>query len=360
MLTIENVLKKYPDSLTDISDLTAGEKPPILFYILVHAFGYLLQNDPDKILSKSGVARRRYINGVIRSIGKSFLKCPQIIENRNVLKNPQSSEADNGIQLPDKPVIWAPNHYFKDDTLATITAIKRHAYILFGSLPQFYNTFDGVTAWLNGVIITNRKAKESKKTSIQKAVKAMEYGADLMVFPEGVWNKTPDQLLLHFWPGIYRIAKETGALVVPMAHYTEDPTNRQTNNCIHTVVDDPVRIDDLSEKAALAYLREIIGTWYYLMMERYGNSTRTQALDGFDSPINAWEFQLQGRLDTVDRYDREIELCADFRPKDIVLPETVFEAVANITNITPNTARHVAYANQLISLRKKTDYQRRF
>ena len=359
-MDIEKILDKYPESLGSISDLLADKEPSFMFNCLINAFGYLLKNDPDKVLSKNGVLLRRKLNILIRTLGKGFLKCPQVIENRNILKNPDSTEKDPGITLPDTPVIWAPNHYFKDDTLASITALKRHAYILFGSLPQFYNTFDGVTAWLNGVVMTNRKSGASKKASVPKAVKAMNYGADLLVFGEGVWNKSPNRLLLDFWPGIYRIAKETGCLVVPMAHYIEDPTNKKVNNVIHTVVDDPIKIDNLSEKAGLDYLREIIATWHYLLMERYGKSTREKELQNHKTTIDAWEQALIDRVATADMYDTEIEFIADFRPKEIILPEAVFQPIADISNISKLNAPHVAFANNMVSLRKKEDFQRRF
>ena len=200
-------------------------------------------------------------------LGARFLKNPQIFENRNFLRKPDKDPIapDKDILLPKEPVIWAGNHAFKDDGLATILAAKRHAYILFGSLPQFYNTFDGITAYLNGVIMINRKVAASKKSATAKAVRAVGYGADLMVFPEGVWNKTPNRLLLDLWPGIYRIACETGAKVIPVVHYMRDCTGRESNNPIHTVIDDPIRIDDIGEQAALRYVRDVLATWFYLM-----------------------------------------------------------------------------------------------
>ncbi len=283
----------------------------------------------------------------ILALGPHFLQVPQIFENRNFLRNPDSNEKlvlDTPILLPPEPVIWAANHAFKDDALATILAAKRHAYILFGSLPQFFNTFDGVTAFLNGVIMINRKLSASKRTSIAKAVHAVRYGADLMVFPEGVWNKTPDRLLLDLWPGIYRIACETGARVVPIVHYIRDCTGREKNNPIHTVIDDPVRIDDLGEQAALRYVRDVHATWFYLMMDVYGKSTRAEELKGAATTTVAWERELTARVKTAARYDREIELCADYRPKDIVRPEQVWQALADIEKVTPQNAAYVAYA----------------
>lgn len=44
----EKLLNKYIDSISDISDLTAGEKPSALFYLLTYCFGYLLSNDAEK------------------------------------------------------------------------------------------------------------------------------------------------------------------------------------------------------------------------------------------------------------------------------------------------------------------------
>ncbi len=357
---INIIINKCYGNISGITDLTAGSPPSFMFPFLINAFGYLLNNEPEKVLSKNGVKARKAVNILIKKIGKLFLNCPMVIENRNTLVNPSSKEKDNGIILPDKPVIWAPNHSFKDDILASILATYRHTYILLGSLPQIYNTFDGVTSWLNGSVVINRKVAASRKSAIPKALKAMELGADLLMFSEGVWNKTPNRLLLDLWPGIHRIAKETGALVVPVAHYIEDPTNQKKNNLIHTTIDDPIRIDDLSEKAGLEYLRDVIGTWYYLMMERYGKSTRTEETDGFTDSSNAWEKKLLDLVGTADRYDLEIELCADYRSKDIILPETVFYPIAGISRITPENAAHVAYANQLLTLRKSADYQRRF
>lgn len=306
---------------------------------------------------------RRQLHFIIKKLGPYFLKNPQIFENRNFLQNPDSDgniAPDQGICLPSEPVIWAANHAFKDDVLATILAAKRHAYILFGSLPQFFNTIDGITAFLNGVIMTNRKVSASKRSSTAKAVRTVRYGADLMVFPEGVWNKTPNRLLLDLWPGIYHIACETGAKVVPVVHYIRDCTGREKNNPIHTVIADPIRIDDLSEQAAMRYVRDALATWFYLMMDVYGKSSRAEELKGGLTSTAAWEQELTARVKTADRYDREIELNADYRPKNIVRPEQVWQVFADIEKVTTQNAAYVAYAQNLVDELWEWDFQRRF
>lgn len=358
----QKILDICGNMVTGPSDLLADQPPSRLFWFTAKHFSALLSGDAKVAISEKGIRWRRRLHPIIKKLGPGFLANPQVFENRNYLRAPDAATIapDNGITLPDRPVIWAPNHAFKDDPLASVLAAQRHAYMLFGSLPQIFNTVDGLTAWLNGIIAINRKSEASRRTSVEKGCRALNCGVDLILYLEGILNKTANELILHLWPGIYRIACETGAPIVPIVHYLRDMTNTEPDNPIHTVVDDPIQIDQLSEKAALEYLRDVMATWFYLMMERYGKTTRAELLRGANSPQAAWEKNLRGRLGLIDRYDKEIELSADYRPKDIIRPETVWAGVASIDHITPQNAAHVAYAVNLVEELRRQDYQRRF
>lgn len=345
---IDAILKKYNGMITGIGDLVGDEPPSRLFFLLADRLSYLLDLDEKIAINPKGVERRRKLLPIIKMLGPHFLNNRQIFENRNYLQNPDSQLIpDSQIALPDEPVIWASNHGFKDDALGSVLAAQRHAYILFGSLPQFFNTIDGVAAWLIGVVMANRRISASKKAAIPKAVRAMKCGADLLMYPEGAWNLSPNALMLELWPGVYRIACETGAKVVPMIHYLRDNSTSK-DNPIHTVVDDPVRIDDLTERQALSYLRDIMATWYYLMIETYGKSTRAETL-GASSFDEVWGRQVEERMGFVARWDREIEAIADYRPKGKLFPEQVWRAIADIEKITPQNVRHILYARQLLA-----------
>ena len=318
----------------------------------------MLCDEPDEAGLKKALRWRRRLNPLLKKLVPVSMKVKQIFENRNELRGLPGK--DKGISLPDEPVIWMSTHLFKDDAAASVVAVKRNAYILFGSLPQFYNTFDGVFSWINGVVLVNRKSKASRSQSTSRAVKTIRAGADLLVFPEGGWNRTPELLLTALWPGIYRIAKETGSKIIPVVHYIEDPTCIDKRNKIHTVVDDPVDITSMSEKEALDYLRDIMATWHYLMMERYGRTTRAELLGSYSAYDDAWIDQLALRDLTVEYYDKEIEQRADYRPNEKDSPSQVWEPVATIEHITSANAAHVAYARNLIDDLKKHDYQRSY
>lgn len=384
---IINYIYKYREHLTGFVDFIGDKDAPSkqFLYNIKH-YGYLLEDNPELVVNKKDVLLRKLIlDKLIKLIGPSQLKNKQVFENREYLKSNEASlkeKKDSKIVLSKEPIIWTPNHHFKDDVLASYLATGRQSYILFGSIPQFYNTFDGVLANLVGSLMTNRKVSSSKHASIKKAGRAIQLGSDILCFPEGIWDKLPHDLLLQFWSGVYQIAKENGAKVAPIVHYIYDPTLQidSKTNPIHTVVDDPIDITQFSEKAGLEYLRDIMATWYYLMMEKYGESTREniikfyekRAIDRNDkltkdsfvkrelTSHEAYELYLMDLLETVDWYDSEIELAYDYRPKNIVRPETVFEPIANIKNTTPQNVNNVLAAKQLVKTRKKEDYQRRF
>lgn len=298
---------------------------------------YLKNNDPEKVLSKSGIRIRKIINPAIRKIAPLTSKYKLKVERR--------------AQMPsDKSIIYAPTHGFKDDTLFSIVTIQDDAYILFGSLPQFYNTFDGITAWLNGSIIVDRKDKESRKASKEKMEKAIEMGANLLLYPEGVWNKTQNLPMLKLYPGIYDVAKKTGAYVAPVA------THLEGNKC-YSILDEAFDISQYSKEEGLQILRDKMATLKWELMEKYSTTTRAQLLrQSKDGDIkNYWKDYLNYLISEVDYYDTEIENSAHYIDKNETNIEDAF-AVFNNVEITKENAGVVLNAQKILSKNKENRY----
>ena len=342
---IKKIISDLGDTVTGPADFFGEAKPSFLFWPMVKLMRPLLSCDPDRMISKSSIRVRKFLHPILLKLLPAFLEYKQVIERK--------------IDIPQEPVIWCPTHCFKDDVAASI-GTARHAYILFGSFPMFFNTLDGVGAYINGVAMCNRKVKASKLASMEAAKRLLNMGMDMLVFPEGAWNKTSDKLILPLWPGAYRLAKETGCKIVPVIHYLADPHKKYKGNVIHTVIADPISMDGLGEQEGQALLRDTMATWYYYLMEKYGQSTREVLLDGFETADDAWESYMAMHTGCVKYYDREIELCADYRPKQIVRPEDVWQSVANIQNVHVGNADHVKYARELVAREKRRDFQRRF
>ncbi|MBQ8231911.1 MAG: 1-acyl-sn-glycerol-3-phosphate acyltransferase [Lachnospiraceae bacterium] len=354
---IEKLFDKLGDAVTGPPDLLGSAEPSILFRPMVSLMKNPMSCDVNRMVSKKSLTARRLIHPFLIRIAPLFLERKQVFENKNDLLG--INAPDDMKELPKEPVIWCSNHGFKDDIAATVVA-ARHAYILFGSLPAFFNTFDGISAYLNGVVICNRKVQSSKKASIEGAVQVLNMGTDILMFPEGVWNKTPDRLMLDLWPGAYRIAKEKGCKIVPVIHYLADPHKKYKGNVIHTVVADPISMEGVSEKEGLELLRDTMATWYYLMMERYGHSTRKKLLEGFETSDDAWENYIAMHTGLIRYYDREIELKADYRPRNLTRPEDVWQSIAAIKNVRAENINHIRYAQQQMQQEQKRDFQHRY
>ena len=354
---IEKSIAHLGNTITGPADFFGEAKPSVLFYPMVRLMRPLLSCNPDKMISKTSMRIRKILHPILLKLLPLFLEYKQVFESKNALLGIDAP--DTPLELTNEPVIWCPNHGFKDDVAASLSVV-RHAYILFGSFPMFFNTLDGVGAYINGVAMCNRKVKASKIASMEASRKLLNMGMDILIFPEGVWNKTPDKLLLDLWPGAYRLAQETGSKIVPVIHYLADPHKKYEGNVIHTVIADPISMDGLSEEDGLSLLRDTMATWYFLLMEKYGQTTREELLNGFETADDAWEDYIAMHTGCVGYYDKEIELCADYRPKHIIRSEDVWQSVANIQNIHIGNATYVKYARELVAREKRRDFQRSF
>ncbi len=345
-LLTDKILRSYQDAIIHSRDLLGEEKPSILFYALAPVCRHLLNDRSPKLITKGSMAARKRLHPLLLMLSPLFLTHKQVIER----------EGD----IPEAPVIWCSNHGFKDDVMATVRAAGRHGYILFGSLPICMNTLDGLGAYLNGIALCNRKRRESRAASYASAKKVLELGCDLLIFPEGVWNKSPNKLILDLWPGAVRLARETGRPIVPVAHYLADPHKTYAANVIHTVIGEPFYVNDMTEGDGIAALRDRMATMYYQLMEKYGGSCRKELLGGKADADEAWDSYLAMHTGEIMYYDREIETSADYQPRARIKPEDVWRPIAEIEDASPEKIGHIRFARQLTELETRRDFQHRY
>ena len=171
-------------------------------------FEYLLSSDPDDVISKSGILVRKAINPIYRKVIPFSTKNELIIERKEDVPK-------------DKKIIYSATHGFRDDIVLTLKTIDAPVYLLYGSLLDFYYSIDGLALWLNGTIIVDRKDKKSRAAAILKMKRALELGSNLLIYPEGVWNKEQSLIVQKLYTGIYDVAEKEEALVVPIATIQE-------------------------------------------------------------------------------------------------------------------------------------------
>lgn len=336
-------LKKFSNIISNPSDLTGEASPSVLYPFMTQVAYRLLTDKPQKVITKKSIRLRKTFP-IIKLVSPGFMKFRQVIESKRPV-------------LSEEPVIWCANHSFKDDVAATIRA-ARFGYVFFGSMPIFCNTTDGFGVWLNGTVLCNRKLRESRRRAYQVALKVLDMGTDLLIFPEGVWNATPEKVILHLWPGAVRLAKEKGIKIIPVVHYLRDPHMKYRGNVIHTVIGEPIGVKDLSEKEGITLLRDAMATMYYDLMDQYGQTTREELLAGFDSADSAWENYMKKHF-SLPYFDLEIESTADYRVSTEVRATEVWRSISEVTDLHMGNIDHVLYARQLMKQETRRDYQRR-
>lgn len=265
---------------------------------------YLLDNDPQKTVSKRGLAFRRFLNPAFNKI--ITLKTPTRLEIISRAKMPK-----------DRPVIFAATHGFREDVDNSILTLGKHAYILVGSLEQFFKTTDGILAWANGVILVDRTDKVSRKASKDKMLHLLKMGGNILMFPEGTWNLSPNQLVAGIFPGVYDTAKEAGALVAPVA------THRH-GEMVYSILGKAFDITRFDRKSGLRVLRDKMAALKWRLMEDKTPVIKRKTLPVGEEAEIYWEQQISDLKAEVDYFEHELEEKSVYRHKDIFHKEEVF------------------------------------
>lgn len=263
----------------------------------------LLDDDPKKTISKSGIRIRKVISPMLR-----FL-IPFVTPNSKLTVLRRA-------KMPKKPVIFAATHGFREDAEHTVVMAGRQAYVLNGSLSQVFKSFDGITNWIAGMILVDRADKRSRIAAKNKMIYALKSGASIIMFPEGTWNKSPNELISGLFPGIYDIAKESGALVAPIATF-------RCGKKTYGILEEAFDITQYEQNDGLRILRDKMATMQYEIMEKYAHGKRSELPYGEDA-IVYWKNYIDGLISEVKFYDYELELHTKYCPNDITSPEEAF------------------------------------
>ena len=70
---------------------------------------------------------------------------------------------------------------------------------------------------MNGVIPLETKDREDRKIAYNRAIELLQNGGNLLIYPEGAWNVSPNLVVMKIFTGTVRLAQETGAEIIPIA-----------------------------------------------------------------------------------------------------------------------------------------------
>lgn len=120
------------------------------------------------------------------------------------------------IRHVDRPMIFCPTHNGNYDIQILGEVIRKfHWVLLSGDHNVLPGTMQGNWLAANGVIYLDRDDKIDRQTAKLTAIKLLQMGLNLMIYPEGTWNISENHLVLDLFMGIIEIARQSNALIVP-------------------------------------------------------------------------------------------------------------------------------------------------
>jgi len=301
---------------------------------------YLLSNNPEEVITREDIDKRaRYHNLFVRTIPN--------LSTISMLKVVRRAPIPEG-----RRVIFAMTHGFRDDIALAMKTIPVQANLVYASIPDFFYSIDGQVLSKYGVYLMDRRDKESKAALIPKIMRGFDLGLDYCAMcPEGVWNKDPNLLVLKLWPGIYRIAKEANALVMPLSSVNKDmKIDRIIFKRSYSILGEPIDVTSCSEEEGLRLIRDGMATYKYELMEKYFKYKRKKIGDG----DIYWNNYVQELIKSSHGlYDYSVENSAEYMPKGEVCEADVFAPMKDITVTCDNA---MVYSKTFNVYRKQKKY----
>lgn len=339
---------------------------------------YLISTNPEDTISKRGIKLRKLFHPL-------YIKAlPLTSKNKFEILNRE--------ELPkDRKVVFIANHGFRDDiALSMITAKDRHSYFVFASIPDFFFSLDGYALWANGIFLMDRRDKESKAALLPKVDYAFKNGLDsVIICPEGVWNKDPNEMILDLWKGAYEIAKKHNALIVPISNYNRDmkidgDVYKGKKGICYSTMGKPIEPLAQSEEETIRLMRDSLATDRYELMDKYGHASRARfaspkdehyidySIDERITPEEYWDEYIREmvnttgvikgctivdkdgnkRIDSSRLYDYSVENSSEFIDKNKPSEYEVFEPITRLEE-NGKTARILKEAKKIKAKKKE-------
>lgn len=275
--------------------------------------------DIDTFTTDLGMKIRKTINRPWRKLMNCFIKRKVVIE--------QYPELDK-----DKVYIFAANHSFDEDAASVISAIDRNVYLLHGSTHQMEHNPIFYAAYLNGMIYVDRLDNQSRKEAVSKMERVLKAGNSVLLFPEGGYNNTENQLITPLFSSPYILSKELEVEVVPVITFNDYGTDT-----IYVRMAQPMALWQYEKQEALTLLRDTMATNVYEIMEVHTGLVQRSTL-GADPRKRYLEIRKGAYADQKwyeDVWDEELTY---YPGHGVTTPENSREYVDNVYINSSNAA----------------------
>lgn len=267
-------------------------------------------NNGDKL---KGIQLRKKIHLLITLI----LKIDQLLSHENII-----IINDKHIET-DIPKIFACTHIGGNDIQRTFQVIKKPAYLMLGDPGILYKMpiYQGLK--LNGVIPLETKNKADRLIAYNRAKELLNSNGNLLIYPEGAWNVTPNLVVMKIFTGTVRLAKETGAEIIPIAteqyentfYFNIGENYSISKNC-------PKSIDELNKE-----LRDKLATLKWEILEIQPKLKRSEVSPNY---LNEFQSQIVNKCNYGYGFSLQDAISESFHDKNVFEEKEVFSFLKNL------------------------------
>ena len=149
--------------------------------------------------------------GTAHSVIRILLKLERLVCARKI------RVIGNTFHKTDKPIIFACTHVGRYDIEVALELIHQPVFFFMGDPGEVYKSFDGLFLWLNGTLFTDTDSKTDRHVGKENCVKLLQQGGNVLIYPEGAWNISENQMVTPLFNGTAEMAIRTDAQIVPIA-----------------------------------------------------------------------------------------------------------------------------------------------
>lgn len=165
----------------------------------------------EEILIKNKKIRFINLKKILRPTLRFALHIQRIINKQTV------EFINKDIPKTDKKIVFVVSHIGKWDFEIINEQIKQHFHIIASDYMNMHKTFGETFMKANGVIFVDIDNKKDRMNSQEMMNKVLKQNDNMMIFPEGTWNLSENNIIndIHF--GAVEIALKNDAVIVPIA-----------------------------------------------------------------------------------------------------------------------------------------------
>lgn len=230
---------------------------------------------------------------------------------------------DKSNRKVDKPIIFACTHIGGNDIQRTFQVIEKPAYLMLGDPGILYKMPIYEALKLNGVIPLETKDREDRKIAYNRSIELLNKGGNLLIYPEGAWNVSPNVIVMKIFKGTVKLSKETGADIIPIAI-------EQYNNNFYFNIGENYSVSpntELSDQELTEELRDKLTTLKWEILESQPVLERKIVKENY---LQEFQKEIVERCNYGYGFSLEDALSEAFHDKNEIKYEDVFSFLDNI------------------------------